>query len=191
MIKTSKGFKGLKELSKSLDALTEGNFRKNALMTAGRVAMRQILADAIMNAPMLSPENIPKNKNLTVGTLKKSIKYRGSFSKQPIIETKGRNKNKIRPLSKHEYVGMVYTGKEANDYAVALEYGRQEFTVVRIHVFGRKVNPYEATMVEMKPNPYMRKALDDNKDSAVTIFMNELSTQIFKKAKAQKKNSKK
>lgn len=183
MIVTRTKVNGLKELEKALDNLTEPNFRRLALMRSGKVAMQQILADAIMNAPTLSSGNVPKNPNISGGELKSDISYRGTYNMQPRRNRKGEVKG---GLNKYEYVGQVKTGPKSQDYAIPLEYGRAEFTVMRIKVFGNIVDPYEAQMVEMKPNPFMRKALDSNAASSITKFKTELAIQVMNMAKKQK-----
>lgn len=184
-------FEGLKELSEALNKLTEPNFRGRAMKRAGAVAMKQILADAIMNAPMLSEENIKKNPNISAGTLKSDISFRSRFHKQPLFYKTGKRAGKIRNLSQYEYIGQVKTGKASQDYAVPIEYGRTEYIVMRIHAFGRQTDPYEAKMAAQKPNPFMRKALDANSDSAIRIFMIELSKQVLNLAKQQSAKIKK
>ena len=128
-------------------------------------------------------------KRKLAGTLKNDITFRGRFHKKPLLYKSDRRAGNIRNLSQYEYVGQVKTGKASQDYAVPIEYGRTEYTVMRVHAFGRQVSPHEVTMAAQKPNPFMRKALDVNADSAVRIFMYELSRQVTDLAKQQASKS--
>lgn len=186
-LKTKTAITGLSDLVKSLDQLTEKNFRMQALKKAGKESMAPILADAIRLAPLLSDENIPKNKKLTAGTLKGDIKYSSSYNASIKVSKRG----KVKPLSMYEWVGRIKTGKATQDYAIPVEYGRDEYIVVRIHVFGYKVDPYEARMIAIKPNPFMRKALDENSRSAPQNFKRILLQAVQYKAKQQERRIKK
>jgi len=191
MITTKTKVSGLNVLRKNLNTLTEPKFRKAALMQAGRAAMLPILNTAKVYAPVLSQSNVEKNKKLSAGTLKNDIKYRGAYNRSPKFKKNG----KMKTLSQYEYVGQIKTGKATQDYAVPVEFGREEFIVLRIHAFGRKVNPYEAVMAEIKPQPFMRKSLDLHANTAVIGFANSLKTTIAQQTKkmqsALKKKGKK
>lgn len=180
-------FKGFKELSRTIENLTDPKNRKAVFMRSGKLAMQPILRDAIALAPKLSPENIKKNPNITAGTLKNDIKYRGTFNH----DVKFKRTGKIKSTSKHEYIGQVKTGKASEDYAIPIEYGKSEYTVVRIHVFGRKVDPYEATMSAQKATPFMRKALDQNAERSVKTFLRSSSRQLLEMMKKEERKARK
>jgi len=178
---------GLKELDNMLNQLTHKNFRKQALMNSGRTAMAQMLADAITGAPMLSGENLDKNPNVKAGTLKNDIKYVGKYNLSPKIKASGRGKGRAQPLKAYEYIGRIMTGKASEGYSIPVEYGRDEFIAVRTVVFGRDVAPYEVKIAKIKPQPFMRQALDNNSKSSIQIFQNEMTKNIFDRVKRQRK----
>lgn len=182
-------FSGLKKLGRDLTKITNKQFRKKALMDSGRVAMRQMLADAIINAPILSAENIPKNKNINSGELKGDIKYVGKYNNYP--KYKKSKPTKLQPLNAYEWVGRIKTNKMSEEYVLPIEYGRTSYTVMRIYAFGRLVSPFKQTLHAIEANPFMRKALDDNKDNAISTYMAELSRQILLQTKKIRVNKRK
>ncbi len=178
---------GMKELQKAMASMTDQDFRRKALNSAGRKAMKPILASAIQNAPLLKPEHVKKNPNITAGTLKGDIKYRGKYNKEPKLN---KAETKVMPLSQHEWIGRVMTGKATETYAIPIEYGRDEYTVVRINVFGRNVDPFEQELKELEPNPFMRKALQKNRFDAYNIFKQEILKRVAMQAKRNKPKGK-
>lgn len=194
---------GLKELHKALDELTHKSFRKNALTAGGRKAMAPLLAECKNTAPFLTTENAEKNKGgesgnpaTIAGTLKNDIKFRGKYNTSPKFKKKGTLAKgtlsfKMLPLNQYEWVGQIKTGKASEQYALILEYGREEYTVVRIWLFNKLVNPYKATMIEKKARPWFRNALHKMRDGVLDDFLMHLKDETEKKAKAQKRHIKK
>lgn len=179
---------GMKDLKKAFASMTDDNFRRLALNSAGRKAMKPILDSAIRYAPLLTPENQTKNPNISAGTLKGDIKYRGKYNKEPKINKKG---DKIMPLSQHEWVGRVMTGKASEEYVIPIEYGRTEYTVMRITAFGRNVDPFEQTLKAINPYPFMRRSLHENRFLAYKLFSQEIHTRVARQAKKNKPKGKK
>ena len=171
---------GLKELSKALDGLTEVRFRKRAMVSAGRKAMQPVLDDARSNAPVLSPEAAAKNPSATAGALKSDIKMSTKYNDDP----KASN-GRIKKNNEAELKVVVKTGKDTEDYAFIAEHGRDEFHVYRNQVFGKPSKTYLAVVAAMKPQPYMRPALESNVDRVLNRFYYEMGNAIHRQAKAQ------
>jgi hypothetical protein len=183
---------GIPELTKALGRLTDEKFRRQVMNAAGRQTMQPFLSKVISAAPVLSGDNVAKNTNREdghkAGDLKSDIKYKGKYNKQPVYKSKGRGNNKklvLKPLSQYEWVGQITTGKKSEGYVLNLEYGRTEYTVVRIYVFKRLVDPFTATMVAKAANPWMRTVLDQNQVSLVGVYLHTLSRLVNKKIKTE------
>lgn len=177
--------KGFKELDTALTNLTEPKFRKAALRRAGKAAMKPVMDSAIQNAPTLKDKT--RNPNTPVGMLKNDIK----MSTRTNIRPKTMKSGKIRTTTKHELSVMVKTGKQTEDFALVVEYGREEFVITRVVVFDKKSREYVTISPEVKPQPFMRPALYDNYDKVFRLFRDELTKEIARQAKAQERFFKK
>lgn len=171
--------RGFKELQRALLGLTEPKFRKAALRRAGKAAMKPVHQDAMRNAPFLSDKI--RNPNTPIGLLKTDIKMSTRVNINPSIHKNG----KVRKTSKHELSVMVKTTKKTEDFALTIEYGRDEFVITRTVAFGKATKEYVTIAPETKPQPFMRPALDDNYLKVFRGFRDELRKEIAKQAKAQ------
>lgn len=179
---------GLKELEKALDELTDVKFRRKALVDAGKHAMEPVLTAAINNAPRLTAANAAKNPNAVSGQLKNDIKMSTSYNKN----VKASRNGNVSDSKKTEMKVVVKTGAETEDYALVAEIGRDEFQVMRSTVFGKKTDkPYLVKIAAIKPQPYMRPALDSNVNRVLNRFYYELGESIHRQAKRQERLAKK
>ena len=180
---------GLDELEKALDAICDDKFRKRYLRKAGKEAMKPVLVDAINNAPVL--QNTFNNPSATPGALKADIKMRTSVRLTPYTKT-GRLVKKQRL---NELLVEVKTGKATEDYALVTEYGRDSFVTVRKTVFGKNAEPYKVRVAEIKPKPWLKPALYNNRHRVVATFKKilweELLKEIKKQYRKQKRDAKK
>lgn len=176
---------GFKELDTALKQLTEPKFRKAALRRSGKKAMEPVLADAKRLAPTLKDKE--RNPHTESGLLKNDIKMSTRTNIRPSV-TKS---NKIRNSSRHELSVMVKTGKQTEDFALFVEYGREAFVITRTVTYGKQTKEYVTISPEVEPQPFMRPALYDNYDSTFKIFRDELAKEIGIQAKKQAKFIKK
>lgn len=166
-----------------LTALTEPKFRKAALRRSGRAAMNPMLLAARSNAPIL--QDSVRNPDAKRNLLKSDIKMSSRVNIEPSTHKKS---GKIRKGSKHELSVMIKTSKKTEDYALVVEYGRDEFVFITSDVvFGKKVRQHTKTSPAFKAQPFMRPALYDNRDAAFRIFRNTLAKEIASQIKKQGK----
>lgn len=170
---------GFRELGFALDKLTEPKFRKAALRRSGKAAMKPVYEEARQLAPVL--KDVSRNPEVAKNILKNDIK----MSTRTNIRPSKTKSNKIRKTTKHELSVMVKTGKASEDFALVVEYGRDEFVITRTVVFGKDSKEYVTIAPEVKPQPFMRPALYNNYDKVFKIFRTELEKEIAKQAKAQ------
>jgi len=173
---------GFKQLEQGLNALTDANFRTNALRSAGRKAMAPVKDAMVAAAPTLKETSILPTGSIK-DALKDSIRMRVSVNKSPKM-TKAK-KPKITKASKSELRIVIATGKEAQGYAIVSEYGRKETQINRYSAFGKLTQAYEVTLPTLVPKPWMRPTFDRMKGDILFTFRKELSKEIIKKAKAQ------
>lgn len=176
---------GFKELGFALNSLTEPKFRKAALRRSGKAAMQPVYNDAKRLAPTLKDKG--RNPDVVSGILKNDIKMSTRTNIRPSKTKSG----KIRTSSKHELSVMVKTGRQSEDFALIVEYGRDEFVITRTVVFGKDSKEYATISPSVEPQPFMRPALYDNYDRVFKIFRQELEMEIAKQAKKQAKFLKK
>ncbi|WP_161785976.1 hypothetical protein, partial [Aeromonas lacus] len=81
----------------------------------------------------------------------------------------------------------VYTKGPANDYACAVEFGRNPYTATRDYLFHKKTNPYQVHIAEVQPNPFMRTALYKHAHSAAQAFIDITMAEIAKIAQNRNK----
>lgn len=172
--------KGLAELEKALEKLWDPKFRRAALRRSGRAAMKPVLDAAKQNAPIL--QDTERNPGANPGELKADIKMSARVNINPSVY---KSSGKVRKTSKHELSVMVKTGKKSEDYALVVEYGREEFMVMRNIVFGKEVKPFWAPVAKLEPKPFMRPALDNNVNKVLDIFAATLGKEVERQAKAQ------
>lgn len=170
---------GFKELDHALRGLTEPKFRKAALRRSGKAAMQPVYDDVKRLAPTLKDSS--RNPNVAKNILKNDIKMSTRTNIRPSKTKSG----KIRGSAKHELSVMVKTGKNSEDFALIVEYGRESFVITRTVVFGKQSKEYVTISPEVEPQPFMRPALYDNYDKVFKIFRTELEKEIAKQAKAQ------
>lgn len=174
--------KGIKELNKALDSITDPKFRAKALRKAGKEVMKPTLTAAIQNAPTLKISD--KNPDHAIaGELKNDIKMRTSINKGAF--TKGGSVKK----NSHELTVSVTTSNKTKEYAQTVEYGRNEFSVVRTEAFGRQTRAFNAQVPRVNPQPFMKPALDLIEDTAANdfgrILFDEIKTQLSKQNKGK------
>jgi len=171
---------GLKELEKALEKLWDPKFRRAALRRSGRAAMKPVLDDAKQNAPIL--QDTERNPAAEPGELRADIKMSARVNINPSVY---KSSGKVRKTSKHELSVMVKTGKKSEDYALVVEYGREEFMVMRNIVFGKEVKPFWAPVAKLEPRPFMRPALDKNVTKVLDTFASVMEKEVEKQARAQ------
>jgi hypothetical protein len=173
---------GVKELNAALDSITDPKFRKRALVSAGKKIMQPVLMMAISNAPTLKVS--PKNPDgITGGELKSDIKMRTSFKASPVTKSGKMAKGSELTIS-------VSTGKLTSDYALSVEYGREELSIVRTNAFGRDTQPFMGTVPKIDPNPFMLPALKSIEGTVEADFGRELFKSIGIELGKQKKGAK-
>ena len=172
--------KGLKELDKAMEELTTPKFRKAALRKSGKKAMEPVLRSAKKNAPVLKDT---ERNDVKSGQLRDDIKMSTSVN----IDATNK-KGKVTKSKEQELKVVVKTGKETEDYALVVEFGREEYKVRRNQAFGKETDSYEAVIGEIKPQPFMQPALEDNKEKVLDTFKDTLGAEIIKQAKKQKKH---
>jgi len=84
----------------------------------------------------------------------------------------------------------VYTTKVVGSYACAVEFGRNEYDVMRNHFYGTPVSPYKVHVPAVQPNPFMRTALYNNAPLVAQTFIDETFKEIQKIAAKANSNSK-
>ena len=147
--------KGMKELSKALDGLTEPKFRKAALRKAGKTSMSPVLTAVKAAAPVWTNlSTLPKGS--APAALKRDIKMSTSVNVTPKVSKSG----KISKASRNELKVTIKTGKNTEKYALVSEYGRDEHSFLKYTVFGQPVFAFTATLPQLKPDPWMRPTFD-------------------------------
>ena len=177
---------GFSELSKALDALIEPKFRSQALRIAGRKSMTPLLVALKSAAPISKyPTKLPTGAR--PGLLRDSLTMRVSAPVQPKIGKRG----SVTKASRHELSVAIYTGREADSFAIISEYGRKPTTVTRYSAFGRPVLGFEQTLPKIEPKPWMRTTFDAMKAGVLDDFKRELGKSIEAKVRQQQKLFKK
>ncbi len=134
----------------------------------------------LFNLIYTSPPNTP---NTPIGLLKTDIKMSTRVNIRPSTMKSG----KIRGTTKHELSVMVKTGKKTEDFALIVEYGREEFVITRVVAFGKDTKEYVTITPSVEPQPYMRPALDSNYDAVFKSFRTELRKEIAMQIKKQQR----
>jgi len=72
----------------------------------------------------------------------------------------------------------IYTTGPANDYACAVEFGRNAYVVERDTLFGRKTRRYKIHIGAVAPNPFMRTALYKHAQSTSQAVIDGIMDEI-------------
>ncbi|MEW5248913.1 HK97-gp10 family putative phage morphogenesis protein [Microbulbifer discodermiae] len=161
---------GFKELDKALAEITDTAVAQKAL------------EDGLFDAAQLVQKTAKSKVSVESGKLRKAIRrYRGKEGKK-----------KLAGISKRDalvYVGTKSTKKNPVFYASFVEFGTQRHTVELSGAaksrgatslvskdgrFGQKVN------VKAKAKPFLRPALDENRDKVIKRFKSALVKRIEK-----------
>lgn len=175
--------KGFAQLEKALHALTDDNFRTNALRAAGRKSMSPLLAALKAAAPLLQETSILPTGSVK-NALRDGIKLRISANKNPKLSKSGKS---VTRASKAEFRAVIATGQVSAGYALVSEYGRKETEITRYSAFGRVTKSYNVMLPTLQPKPWMRPTFDKHVAKVLTTFRSELRLQVVKKAKSQAK----
>lgn len=136
---------------------------KKATRKAARNAMKPVLQEVIDTAPVDSlPDGIHLNE---------------SFK----LSVSGRTKKLAKKGSDTFLVASVKTtGKEVNKYAALVEFGRQDYSVIKRSAYGKPTNPFEMNVGGFDPNPFMRTALSKHANQVVETFFQGLNDEIVR-----------
>ena len=151
---------GVKEMMRFFDELPTVSMQRTVLRNALIKAGQPIAQEAIRNVPSHKSRFLGNRRVGTLGRLARSIKVSTSLKES-------QRKGKIRDRSRV----TVYVGSTA-PHAHLVEFG----TVVRHTKKGKDTG-------RMTPNPFLTRAWEATKSTALHIFATEMKEQIIKAAR--------
>jgi len=154
--------KGFENLISQLEFLDQ-SLTEKAFRRAGKLAMQNMLDEARRLVPF-------DNKSQNSIHLKNDLKLRSKNRGGDVIISLG-------------------TSRKTIGYAMAIEYGRKEFTQKRHSVFGQPLSrPSNVTIGATIPQPFMRSAYHNEKDNVIKLFNKYLEIEINKAVKRSARN---